>query len=91
MYNNDNDSNSISAFEAKNRLGALLDRVEDGEELTITRHGVPVAVLVPIAKMKRKAVELILQSCSELRNSLKKNKVVFTQEELQQMKRDGQK
>ncbi|HEV2620217.1 MAG TPA: type II toxin-antitoxin system prevent-host-death family antitoxin [Acidobacteriaceae bacterium] len=34
------------AFEAKNRLGALLDRVEAGEEVLITRHGRPVARLV---------------------------------------------
>jgi len=37
----------IGAFEAKNTLGALLDRVERGEEIVITRHGKPVARLVP--------------------------------------------
>lgn len=37
----------IGAFEAKNRLGMLLDRVEQGEEILITRHGKPVARLVP--------------------------------------------
>ncbi len=37
----------IGAFEAKNTLGALLDRVERGEEIIITRHGKPVARLVP--------------------------------------------
>jgi prevent-host-death family protein len=37
----------IGAFEAKNTLGALLDRVEHGEEIVITRHGRPVARLVP--------------------------------------------
>jgi prevent-host-death family protein len=37
----------IGAFEAKNTLGALLDRVEGGEEIVITRHGKPVARLVP--------------------------------------------
>jgi len=36
----------IGAFEAKNKLGQLLDRVERGEEITITRHGRPVAKLV---------------------------------------------
>lgn len=38
---------SIGAFEAKNRLGSLLDRVEKGEEIVITRRGRPVARLVP--------------------------------------------
>ena len=37
----------IGAFEAKNKLAALLDRVEGGEEIVITRHGRPVARLVP--------------------------------------------
>lgn len=37
----------IGAFEAKNTLGSLLDRVQQGEEIVITRHGVPVARLVP--------------------------------------------
>lgn len=37
----------IGAFEAKNKLSALLDRVEQGEEIVITRHGKPVARLVP--------------------------------------------
>ena len=37
----------VGAFEAKNTLGSLLDKVEDGEEIVITRHGRPVARLVP--------------------------------------------
>lgn len=39
--------NEIGAFQAKNTLGTLLDRVERGEEIVITRHGKPVARLVP--------------------------------------------
>jgi prevent-host-death family protein len=37
----------IGAFEAKNTLSALLDLVETGEEITITRRGKVVARLVP--------------------------------------------
>jgi prevent-host-death family protein len=37
----------VGAFEAKNKLSALLDRAEKGEEIVITRHGRPVAKLVP--------------------------------------------
>ncbi|HEY2019234.1 MAG TPA: type II toxin-antitoxin system prevent-host-death family antitoxin [Bryobacteraceae bacterium] len=37
----------IGALEAKNKLAALLDRVEGGEEIIITRHGRAVARLVP--------------------------------------------
>ena len=37
----------IDAFEARDELVALLDRVERGEEIVITRHGRSVARLVP--------------------------------------------
>ncbi len=39
----------VGAFDAKNRLSALLDKVEHGEEIVITRRGRPVAKLVPVA------------------------------------------
>lgn len=37
----------VGAFEAKNTLSALLDLVEQGEEVVITRHGREAARLVP--------------------------------------------
>jgi prevent-host-death family protein len=40
----------IGAFAAKNTLGTLLDKVERGEQIAITRHGKPVARLVPNAE-----------------------------------------
>jgi len=49
----------VGAFDAKTHLAELLDRVSRGEKITITRHGVPAAMLVPVgetsAKMTRKA------------------------------------
>jgi prevent-host-death family protein len=54
----------VGAFEAKNTLGALLDRVAKGEEVAITRHGKRVARLVPDSGVHdqdtaRRAVEQI--------------------------------
>jgi prevent-host-death family protein len=43
----------IGAFEAKTHLSRLLDRVERGETVTITRHGKPVARLIPVAGSSR--------------------------------------
>jgi prevent-host-death family protein len=37
----------VGTFEAKNHLSALLELVEQGEDILITRHGKPVARLVP--------------------------------------------
>ena len=51
---------SVGAFEAKTHLGELLDRVERGESMTITRHGKPVAQLVPAPPaQKRSRAEVI--------------------------------
>ncbi|MGZ5950386.1 MAG: type II toxin-antitoxin system Phd/YefM family antitoxin, partial [Isosphaeraceae bacterium] len=38
---------SVGSFEAKTHLPQLLERVAQGEEFTITKHGKPVARLVP--------------------------------------------
>jgi prevent-host-death family protein len=40
----------VGAFEGKNKLSELLDRVERGERVVITRRDKPVAELVPIAE-----------------------------------------
>ncbi len=45
----------IGAYEAKTHLPKLLDRVAHGESLTITRHGKPVARLVPVATPREQA------------------------------------
>jgi prevent-host-death family protein len=40
---------TVGSFEAKTKLAELLDKVEAGETVTITRHGRAVAKLVPAA------------------------------------------
>jgi prevent-host-death family protein len=42
----------VGAYEAKTHLPQLLDRVEHGETIVITRHGKPVAKLVPASAQK---------------------------------------
>jgi prevent-host-death family protein len=37
----------VGAYEAKTHLPRLLDEVANGEPITITKHGVPVAILIP--------------------------------------------
>ncbi len=44
----------VGAFEAKNKLGQLLDLAEQGEEVTITRHGKMVARIVPAETKDRR-------------------------------------
>jgi prevent-host-death family protein len=42
-------TSSIGAYEAKTHLPALLAKVEGGDTVTITKHGRPVARLVPVS------------------------------------------
>jgi prevent-host-death family protein len=46
---------AIGAYEAKTHFSELLEKVEAGEEITITRHGTPVARLVPVEKKRTQA------------------------------------
>ena len=51
---------AMSGVEAKNTLDALLDRVERGEEIVITRHGKPEsrrAAAVAVRAVKARCVE----------------------------------
>jgi prevent-host-death family protein len=56
----------VGTLEARNSLSALLEEVEKGEEITITRHGKPVARLVP-AGHRTWDVEKALQAAEDLR------------------------
>ena len=49
----------IGAYEAKTHLPRLLRRVAKGERITITRHGVPVAELVPVQRQAMSAAEAV--------------------------------
>lgn len=55
----------IALYEAKNKLSALLDEVATGQQITITRHGKPVARLVPEPGFDRakarQAAEMLLE------------------------------
>ncbi len=78
----------IGAFEAKNTLGGLLDRVERGEEIVISRRGKPVARLVPAVPRAGnagalRAVESLRAIAAELKGAN------FTQAELDSWRDEG--
>ena len=47
---------TVGVYEAKTQLPRLLVRVARGERITITRHGVPVATLVPVESRQRRPI-----------------------------------
>jgi len=65
---------TVGAYEAKTKLPQLLEEVAKGEKIVITKHGVPVAMLVPYIKTKRpdpqEAVEALRKWQAEHRLSL---------------------
>jgi prevent-host-death family protein len=67
---------SIGAFEAKTHLSDLLDRVARGEQITITRHGVPAALLVPVTETAPKLThQEIVEGMRALRRRVKPGKM----------------
>ena len=49
----------VSVRDLRNHAGDVLDRVEAGEHITITRNGRPVAELVPLARSQLTTAEII--------------------------------
>ena len=67
-------SASVGAFDAKTRLSELLDRVEAGEVIVITRHGAPIATLQPFdqgidGRRAQKAIDGLLALRAEVLKS----------------------
>ena len=65
---------TVGAYEAKTHLSRLLAQVAGGRSITITKHGVPVAVLVPPSSVLRpdysEAVDRMQQFHTEHRVTL---------------------
>jgi prevent-host-death family protein len=64
---------TIGAFEARTHLASLLDPVANGERITITRHGVPAALLVPAFPSEQKLSHSeIVAGMGDLRKRVKR-------------------
>ncbi len=57
----------IGAYEAKTHLSRLLEQVKEGEEIIITKHGVPVAVFKPYEPDKQVNTRAVIDSLYKLR------------------------
>ncbi len=77
----------IQASEAKSHFLQLLDDVERGETLVITRHGRPIARIAPEEDVRRDEIAKAVASIKELRKG--KGKITF--EELKSARDEGRK
>jgi prevent-host-death family protein len=57
---------TIGAFEAKTHLSSLLERVVKGEKFTITKHGKPVAQLVPVDQRDPAQISAIVRRMEQI-------------------------
>ena len=58
---------TVGSYEAKTHLPELLKRTAKGEEITITKHGVPIAMLVPAGTLKKSDVVAAIHGIREFR------------------------
>lgn len=58
---------TVGAFEAKTHLSSLLDRVAEGEDVLITKHGKPVARLVKAKEVDRARARRAVEELKRLR------------------------
>lgn len=77
----------IQASDAKTHLPQLLDEVERGEVVRITRHGRPVARLVPEQDRRQAEIERAIEGLKMLRMSVGK----MTLDEILDARHEGHK
>ncbi|MGE0200020.1 MAG: type II toxin-antitoxin system Phd/YefM family antitoxin [Candidatus Melainabacteria bacterium] len=56
----------VGAFEAKTHLSRLLEEVAQGAQITITKHGQPIARLIPIKGGKKSTAAEAIEKIIEL-------------------------
>ena len=59
-------SREVEASEAKTHFARLLDEVERGETIIITRHGQAIARIVPEARVRQEEIDQALDDLTEL-------------------------
>ena len=59
---------TVGAYEAKTHLPKLLERVSKGERITITKHGIPIAVLQSPDPEKAVDTKSVIAELRKLRN-----------------------
>jgi prevent-host-death family protein len=61
---------TIGANEAKTHLSQLIEEVTRGEQVAITKHGMPVALLVPVPSAQMPDVREVIRQLRELRREV---------------------
>jgi prevent-host-death family protein len=60
----------VQASDAKAHLPSLLDEVERGETIVITRHGKPIARIIPEADRRQAEIDRVIAEIEEFRKTM---------------------
>lgn len=80
---------AVPLADAKNRLSALVDLVEQGVDVTISRRGVPVARLVPLAARNGAPAERVQRVEAAVEKLLQLRDGLVLEGDLQAIAREG--
>ena len=84
---------SVALSEAKDHLSEFVAAAQAGDEITITRHGKPVAKLVaamPVPADRSEAKRAAFAELESIRSELRANGMTATSEDYGDWKREGQ-
>jgi prevent-host-death family protein len=70
---------TVGSYEAKTHLPNLLQRAARGEKITITKHGVPVAMLVPANATNKQNAKEVIEEIKRLRKGRRLRGVTIRQ------------
>ncbi|MCL4461024.1 MAG: type II toxin-antitoxin system prevent-host-death family antitoxin [Nitrospirae bacterium] len=77
---------TVGAYEMKTHLSRLLEEVEKGERIVITRHGRPVAELVPLPSRNTEKINKAIVDLKEFQKSHSLGEIT-----VQELVREGRK
>lgn len=64
---------TVGASEAKTHFSDLLDQVKDGQTITISRQGTPVAILSPYVEVRQTPTKDVIEHLRSLRETVHLN------------------
>src|ERR1700680_2256537 len=79
----------VQASEAKTHLPQLLDEVERGATIVITRHGRRIARLVPEAQRRQQEIDSAIDSITALGKEIRNQHGAMTIEEILSLRHEG--
>ncbi len=80
---------SVGIYEAKTHLPRLLSQVENGETITITKRGKPVAVLSPAQQVPQRDVKAVIAEFQAYSKEQVRKHGALSVQEIKKMTEEG--